>query len=349
MKDITTLYKKPRGWNVQNNCFWLDDINVHFRNRGGWRYCENYNDITSWNEKVKVFDKYNLDRYNKNLAPYDTTIRNIANECNINIFTCPLKDLEKLHKVVPKTINGYKLKKDQYNNLIETAKEIRRIYDEELYKIPQDIKNIVDQFKSIYLRGKHYGAYFVRTIDNSVFYEYSISENNDLILLEFFNIYDYSDTFVITSLDNSPEVYENKHNSITRKSDKILYEQIMRNISREVKRALNEADQSKAKRVDFTDFIVQIFEIKNIEKTSNEHLEAIFGRRAYIENMTKKAYGDGVYPEIYADEFVSDYWPKIKNGLFMVEEVQPKDSRWKRSFKVSTQDGKDLMIVNLIK
>ena len=92
------------------------------------------------------------------------------------------------------------------------------------------------------MRGKHYGAYFVRTIDNSVFYEYSISENNDLILLEFFNIYDYSDTFVITSLDNSPEVYENKHNSITRKSDKILYEQIMRNISREVKRALNEAD-----------------------------------------------------------------------------------------------------------
>lgn len=134
-----------------------------------------------------------------------------------------------------------------------------------------------------------------------------------------------------------------------RRNNKALYEQIMRNVSREVKRVLNEADQSKAKRVDFTDFIVQIFEIKNIEKTSNEHLEAIFGRRAYIENMTKKAYDDGVYPEIYADEFVNDYWPKIKNGLFMVEEVQPKDSRWKRSFKVSTQDGKDLMIVNLIK
>lgn len=134
-----------------------------------------------------------------------------------------------------------------------------------------------------------------------------------------------------------------------RRNNKVLYEQIMKSVSREIKRVLNEADQSKAKRVDFTDFIVQIFEIKNIEKTSNEHLEAIFSRRAYIENMTKKAYGDGVYPEIYADEFVSDYWPKIKNGLFMVEEVQPKDSRWKRSFKISTQDGKDLMIFNLLK
>ena len=134
-----------------------------------------------------------------------------------------------------------------------------------------------------------------------------------------------------------------------RRNNKALYERIMRNVSREVKRALNEADQSKSKRVDFTDFIVQIFEIKNIERTTDRLLEAILARRAYIENMTKKVYGDGVYPEIYADEFVSDYWPKIKNGLFMVEEVQPKDSRWKRSFKVSTQDGKDLMIFNLWK
>ena len=134
-----------------------------------------------------------------------------------------------------------------------------------------------------------------------------------------------------------------------RRNNKALYEQIMRNVSREVKRVLNEADQSKTKRVDFTDFIVQIFEIKNIEQTSNEHLEAIFARRAYIENMTKKAYDDGVYPEIYADDFTNNYWPKIKNALFMVEEVQPKDSRWKRSFKISTQDGKDLMIFNLIK